>query len=82
MTFINQRSFIISGISIPLIIALTLFRDGINLLDIILVLGSMAVFISIGLFLKPTSSVLTTTDAVTPALASGKPTLIEYQSEY
>ena len=82
MTFINQRSFIISGISIPLIIALTLFRDGINLLDTILVLGSMAVFISIGLFLKPTSSVLTTTDPVTTALASGKPTLIEYQSEY
>ena len=82
MTFINQRSFIISGISIPLIIALTLFRDGINLLDTILVLGSIAVFISIGLFLKPTSSVLTTTDAVTTALASGKPTLIEYQSEY
>ena len=82
MTFINQRSFIISGISIPLIIALTLFRDGINLLATILVLGSIAVFISIGLFLKPTSSVLTTTDAVKTALDSGKPTLIEYQSEY
>jgi hypothetical protein len=82
MTFINQRSFIISGISVPLIIALTLFRDGISLLDTILVLGSIVVFICIRLLLKPTSSSLTTTDAVKTALDSGKPTLIEYQSEY
>ncbi|HCU80121.1 MAG TPA: hypothetical protein DGN60_03025 [Chloroflexi bacterium] len=82
MTFINQRSFIISGISVPLIIAITLFRDGISLLDTILVLGSVAVFISIRLLLKPTSSLLTTADTVKTALDSGKPTLIEYQSEY
>jgi hypothetical protein len=40
------------------------------------------VFICIRLLLKPTSSSLTTTDAVKTALDSGKPTLIEYQSEY
>ena len=82
MTFINQRSYIISGILVPLIIAFTLFRDGISLLDIILVLGSIAAFASIRLLLKPTSSPLTTTDAVKLALDSGKPTLVEYQSEY
>ena len=82
MTFINQRSYIISGILVPLIIAFTLFRDGISLLDIILVLGSIAAFASIRLLLKPTSTPLTTTDAVKAALNSGKPTLVEYQSEY
>ena len=82
MTFINQRSYIISGILVPLIIAFTLFRDGINLLDIILVLGSIAAFVSIRLLLKPTRSLLTTTDAVKAALDSDKPTLVEYQSEY
>ena len=82
MTFINQRSYIISGILVPLIIAFRLFRDGISLLDSILVLGSIAAFVSIRLLLKPTSSALTTTDAVKLALDSGKPTLVEYQSEY
>ena len=82
MTFINQRSYIISGILVPLIIAFTLFRDFISLLDSILVLGSIAAFVSIRLLLKPTSSALTTTDAVKLALDSGKPTLVEYQSEY
>ncbi|MBO37317.1 MAG: hypothetical protein CL612_05750 [Anaerolineaceae bacterium] len=82
MTFINQRSYIISGILVPLIIAFTLFRNGINLLDIILVLGSIAAFVSIRLLLKPTRSLLTTTDAVKAALDSDKPTLVEYQSEY
>ena len=82
MRFINQHSYMISGILIPLIIAFTLFRDGINLLDIILVVGSIAAFVFVGLFLRQTSSQLTTIDAVKEALASGKPTLIEYQSEY
>jgi hypothetical protein len=82
MTFINQRSYIISGILVPLIIAFTLFRDGINLLDIVLVSASVIGFVSLGRLLKPSSSPLTTMDAVKAALASGQPTLIEYQSEY
>ena len=46
----------ISGLLIPLIISFTLFRDGINLLGIILVVGSIAAFVFVGLFLRPTNN--------------------------
>ena len=82
MQFFNQHSFVISAILIVGLTAIALLHDGVRRKDLI-ALGALGFFFA-GAFLvlRPGPSTLKEIAAVEAALASGRPTLIEFQSNY
>ena len=82
MTYINQYSFTLTAVLVQAVIAIILLRDGVRGLDLVALAGIATAFCLTWLLLRPGQSTLTEVDAVEEALASGKPTLLEFQSEY
>jgi hypothetical protein len=82
MQFINQNSFtIISGV-IWLGLAVFLLRDGVTVQDVI-ALAALAAGIGLAFwFLRPGPSTLDETEQVMARIGTGKPVLLEFQSNY
>jgi len=81
MAFFNQYSYLITSIFVTVVVAFFLLRDGLSRRDVI-ALGSIAgAFVIAWFFIRPTPSNFTQ-DQIEAALTSGKPSLIEFQSEY
>ncbi len=64
------------------VVAVTLLRDGVRILDVVALVAMASVFSLSWLLLRPGPSTLTEVDAVEAGLAARKPTLLEFQSEY
>ncbi len=81
MAFFNQYSYLITSIFVTVIVAFFLLRDGLSRRDAIAIGSIAGAFVIAWLFIRPTPSTFTQ-DQIESALKSGKPTLIEFQSEY
>jgi xanthine/uracil permease len=79
--FFNQYSYLITAIVITSLIALFLFRDGFKRRDVIAVGVIAGAFAIAWFFTRPVSSNLSA-EQIEVLLNSGRPTLIEFQSEY
>ena len=82
MTYINQHSFTLTALLVQAVFAFILLRDGIRFLDMVALAVIATAFVLSWILLRPGPSTFTEVDAIEAALASGKPTLLEYQSEY
>ena len=82
MTYINQHSFVLSVLLVQTVFAIIILRDGVRLLDMVALAVMTTAFGLSWLLLRPGPSTLMEMDAVEATLASGKPTLMEFQSEY
>jgi hypothetical protein len=81
MLFFNQYSYLLTSIFLTLLIAVILLRDGLSRRDVIALTAIAGTFALIWFFVRPLPSGLTQ-DQIESILRSGKPTLIEFQSEY
>jgi len=81
MSFINQYSYFITSIFVTVVVAFFLLRDGLSRRDVIAITSIIGAFIIAWFFIRPTPSNITQ-DQIESMLKSGKPTLIEFQSEY
>ncbi|MBI3360357.1 MAG: hypothetical protein HY023_04530 [Chloroflexi bacterium] len=82
MRYFNQHSFAISTIVIIGLAALALLYDGVKRRDLIALGALVLAFGGTFLFLRPGPSTVTEAAAVEAAIKSGRPTLIEFQSNY
>ena len=82
MNYFNQHSFTMIALLVHVIFAIVILRNGIRFLDLVALTAMASVFGISWLLLRPGPSTLTEADAVEAALATGVPTLIEFQSEY
>jgi uncharacterized membrane protein required for colicin V production len=81
MSFINQYSYLIISIFVTVFIAFVLLRDGLSRRDVIALTSIVGAFVIAWFFIRPASSNIAQ-DQIESLLKSGKPTLIEFQSEY
>jgi uncharacterized membrane protein required for colicin V production len=81
MSFINQYSYLLTSIFVTVVVAFFLLRDGLSRRDVIAIGSIAGAFVIAWFFVRPTPSNLTQ-DQIEAAMKSGKPTLIEFQSEY
>lgn len=81
MAFFNQYSYFITSIFVTVIVAFFLLRDGVSRRDVIALTSIVGAFVIAWFFIRPTPSNITQ-DQIESMLRSGKPTLIEFQSEY
>lgn len=81
MSFFNQYSYLITSLFVTGIIAIFLLHDGIKRRDVIAIGAIAATFVGVWFFTRPLASNLSQ-DQIELMLKSGKPTLIEFQSEY
>lgn len=79
---VNQHSFILTAILVLCIVAIVLFRDGVKALDFVALIAVASTFCFSWLLFRPGPSTFAVVDSVEKALESGKPTLLEFQSNY
>ncbi len=82
MRYFNQHSFAISAIIIIGLAAIALLHDGVGRKDLIALGVLVLAFAGVFLVFRPGPSTLTEAASVEAALTSGKPTLVEFQSNY
>jgi uncharacterized membrane protein required for colicin V production len=81
MLFINQYSYLLTSIFVTVLISFFLLRDGVSRRDVIAIASIVGAFVVAWFFIRPTPS-RAAQDQIEATLKSGKPTLIEFQSEY
>ena len=80
--FFNQHSFTLLATGSILVLAIVLFRDGIEAGDFI-ALGALIFGLVVAYaFLKPGPSSLFEVDQVEAQIGNGRPVLLEFQSPY
>ena len=82
MNYINQHSLVVGARLVQISFTVMLLRDGIRLQDIVALSVIATTFGISWILLRPGPSTFTDFDDVEASLASGKPTLLEFQSEY
>ena len=82
MSFINQHSFTLDAAAALGILALVLFRDGVQRSDW-LALGALALGLALAfLLLRPGPSTYNAAQQVRARIGAGKPVLLVFQSNY
>lgn len=82
MQLINQNSFTLIALAAWLGLAVFLLRDGVETNDVI-ALASLAAGLGLAFwFLRPGPSTLDQAEQVMARIGSGKPVLLEFQSNY
>ncbi len=77
-----QHLFTLIALIVLTAFALVLLRDGVRVLDLVALVAVASAFGLSWLLVRPDPSTLKETAAVKAALASGKPTLLEFQLDY
>jgi len=80
--FFNQHSFTLLAATSIVVLAIVLFRDGIEAGDLI-ALGALSVGLLVAYgFLQPGPSSLSEVEQVEAQIGNGRPVLLEFQSPY
>jgi hypothetical protein len=82
MKIINQYSFVLVGLVVWLGLAAYLLRDGVKTTDILALAALAAGFGLAFWLLRPGPSTLDETEQVMAQIGSGKPVLLEFQSNF
>ncbi|OGO67439.1 MAG: hypothetical protein A2Z37_02710 [Chloroflexi bacterium RBG_19FT_COMBO_62_14] len=80
--FFNQHSFTLFAATSIVVLAIVLFRDGIEAGDLF-ALGALSVGLLVAyIFLQPGPSSLSEVEHVEAQIGNGRPVLLEFQSPY
>ncbi len=80
--FINHHSFSLFAAASLLVLAIYLFRDGVEAGDLV-ALGALILGLAIAYwFLRPGPSTLSQVDEIETKIGKGQPVLLEFQSPY
>lgn len=82
MSYFNQHSFVLVAVLVLGIVTIVLFRDGLRGRDLVVLAAVASAFGLSWLLIRPGPSTLAAVADVDAARESGKPTLLEFQSEY